>query len=161
MENFEAISFLEFLVKAASLDAAGISAIFVGIIGVYIIRIPNDVTTAKASLLKFFMGICAFMVIVCGLSTWANAYFTHDKVVESQNVYEAETERVETKNNELTAQLKQIRDQLESPGLSPQDIRSIRSDLEQTNTQLQSLQMRPFDEVREETRRRPEPLPRR
>ena len=157
MDSIEAISNLEFWVKIASLGAAGVSTIFVGIIGVYIIRIPNDVSALKASLVKFFMGICAFMVIVCGLSSWANAYYTNDRVVESNErfvklgeAYQAEVSRVQHEKRELDNNLRNMSTMLRASSATPQQVNAIRDSMLKASSQVTNLQMRPLEDIHKE-----------
>lgn len=153
MESSETIGNLELLVKLASFGAAGISILAVFLIGIKIFNLPNDTSPVKASLLKFFMGMCIFMTIICGVSSWANAYYTHGKVTEAKDnlnklrvQYKNEFDKVKREKIKIQASLNNIKNQF-GMALTPASKENIKNEIEKANTNLQHLQIIPIDTV--------------
>lgn len=159
MESSETIGNLELLVKLASFGAAGISILAVFLIGIKIFNLPNDTSPVKASLLKFFMGMCIFMTIICGISSWANAYYTHNKVTEAKDNlnklsvrYKGEFDKMKREKSLIQASLNNIKNQF-GMALTPASRENLRNEIERANINLQHLQIAPIDTVLSEIKR--------
>ena len=148
-----AISGLELLVKLASLGAAGISIYAIYAISKEIFNLPNDVSKVKASLLNRFMGTCVILAIVCGVSSWVNARFTYNQVVDAnekadkmEQLYDQTEQQVNTLTDYIQADINSLRTQLRTD-LSPENIIRIQSQLDRTEARLNQLHVKPLDEV--------------
>ena len=148
MENFEN---LDILVKLASFGAAGISILAVFIIGMKIFNLPNDTSTIKASVLKFYMSTCIFMTVICGVSGVANAYFNQNKIIQANNnfdqlsaTYKDELQKVENEKREIDATLVSLRRQLRTVSNLPP---TVSATINKTETQVNQLKMLPYDQA--------------
>ena len=148
MENFDN---LDILVKLASFGAAGISILAVFIIGMKIFNLPNDTSSIKASVLKFYMSTCIFMTVISGVSGVANAYFNQEKIIQANNnfdqlstTYKDELQKVENEKKEIDATLVSLRRQLRSVNNLPA---SVSTTLNKTETQVNQIKMLPYDQA--------------
>jgi len=154
MPTIESIGNLELLVKLASFGTAGISLLAVVVLGIIFVKLPNDTSNNKTSLLKFFMGMVIFLTIVCGVTSWANARFTQNKVVEANRnfielgkAYTAELIKVEQEKSKIEASLNKIRNLLVATPTHGQ-IENINNSIVNTRTNLTNFHMTPYDIIR-------------
>jgi hypothetical protein len=142
---------LELLVKLASLGAAGISILAVFITGNKIFNLPNDVSTTKVLVLKWYMAMCITMTIICGVSGAANAYFNQKKIVQAtenfnnlSSEYKNQIEKIESEKVKINSNIESLRMSLDQSNNLNQDVvNSINS----TQRSVKEMNLLPYEEV--------------
>lgn len=136
------------LVKLASIGTAGISILAVFITGVIILKLPNDVSKEKTSLLKFFIGSCFVFIILSTGSAILNAMFNKEvidekevQIAEVKEQYNTEKDKWTIYKRDVTAEIARIESQLNQPNINRE---ALKNNIKQLNTKTTQMHFTPI-----------------